>query len=195
VLPTLTAHFAASGLAELEVRRDGWRIRLRRADPAAPTIQAVAMSASGTGPVGGAPSTNGARPGAGLAVGPGRDGPPGSDSVGQATSPSAAGASSASAAGADPSAASPRAFSPAVGTFAPLADLVPGREVRSGEVLGFVDVLGVRQEVVAPVEGRIRRILAEAGEAVEYGQELVRLEAGPIDAPPTEALGAGEGSG
>ncbi len=38
-------------------------------------------------------------------------------------------------------------------------------------------MLGVRQEVVAPADGVVGRYLAEAGEAVEYGQELVRLEA------------------
>ncbi len=47
---------------------------------------------------------------------------------------------------------------------------------RGGDVLGYVDVLGVRQEVVAPGDGIVARLMAEAGEAVEYGQDLVRLE-------------------
>jgi pyruvate/2-oxoglutarate dehydrogenase complex dihydrolipoamide acyltransferase (E2) component len=56
--------------------------------------------------------------------------------------------------------------------------------VRSGDRIGFVDVLGVHQDVVAPVDGLIGSSLAEAGEAVEYGQELVR-----IDLPETAADG------
>ena len=48
--------------------------------------------------------------------------------------------------------------------------------VRAGDRLGTVDVLGVREDVVAPVDGVVGLSLAEAGEAVEYGQELVRIE-------------------
>jgi hypothetical protein len=43
----------------------------------------------------------------------------------------------------------------------------------------FVDVLGMRQDVVATRDGIIGRFLAEPGEAVEYGQELARLD--PVD--------------
>jgi biotin carboxyl carrier protein len=43
-------------------------------------------------------------------------------------------------------------------------------------VLGLIDVLGVTQPVVAPADGVIGRVLASAGEAVEYGQELVRID-------------------
>jgi biotin carboxyl carrier protein len=42
--------------------------------------------------------------------------------------------------------------------------------------MGHIDVLGVRQEVVAPADGIVGRLLVEAGQAVEYGQELVRLD-------------------
>jgi pyruvate/2-oxoglutarate dehydrogenase complex dihydrolipoamide acyltransferase (E2) component len=48
--------------------------------------------------------------------------------------------------------------------------------VRTGEKIGTVDVLGVNQDVLVPVDGVIGTSLAEAGEAVEYGQELVRIE-------------------
>jgi acetyl-CoA carboxylase biotin carboxyl carrier protein len=81
------------------------------------------------------------------------------------------------------------ATSPAVGYFMPLAAAAPGRVVRAGDVLGHVDVLGVRQEVVAPTDGAVSRVLAEVGQAVEYGQELVRLDA---TARPRE--GSGDGS-
>ena len=53
---------------------------------------------------------------------------------------------------------------------------VPGTRVRAGDRLGYVDVLGVRQEVVAPVDGVVGRELVEAGDAVEYGQELIVIE-------------------
>jgi pyruvate/2-oxoglutarate dehydrogenase complex dihydrolipoamide acyltransferase (E2) component len=53
-----------------------------------------------------------------------------------------------------------------------------GRIVRSGDTLGYVDVLGVRQDVVAPVDGVLMRLLAEPGQAVEYGQGLAFVEAG-----------------
>lgn len=68
------------------------------------------------------------------------------------------------------------ATSPAVGIYAPRRDLVVGMRVRSGDKIGTVDVLGVHQDVISPVEGIIGSSLAEAGEAVEYGQELVRIE-------------------
>jgi biotin carboxyl carrier protein len=48
--------------------------------------------------------------------------------------------------------------------------------VRSGDRIGTVDVLGVKQDVTSPVDGIIGSSLVEVGEAVEYGQELVRIE-------------------
>jgi len=58
--------------------------------------------------------------------------------------------------------------------------------VRAGDRLGTVDVLGVREDVVAPVDGVVGLSLTEAGEAVEYGQDLVRIEQ-PDRAPEAEA--------
>jgi len=68
------------------------------------------------------------------------------------------------------------AMSPAVGIYNPRRDLAVGMRVRSGDKIGTVDVLGVQQDVVSPVDGIIGSSLAEAGEPVEYGQELVRIE-------------------
>jgi biotin carboxyl carrier protein len=68
------------------------------------------------------------------------------------------------------------ATSPGVGYFATRDGIASGSQVRAGDLLGHVDVLGVRQEVAAPGDGIVARLLAEAGEAVEYGQDLVRLE-------------------
>jgi biotin carboxyl carrier protein len=69
------------------------------------------------------------------------------------------------------------ATSPAVGYFAAGQGISPGIAVRAGDVIGVVDVLGVRHEVVAPTDGVVGRVLASAGEAVEFGQPLALIEA------------------
>ncbi len=174
VLPALVARFEASGLGELEVRRGEWRVRLRKPIGAAaaggnPASTEAAGSltpaARSTTSAKGAPSsrpTDGAARAAMAAVGPGR----------HAVLTAAPG-----------SASRQLARSPAVGYFAPLEATVRGRAVRAGDVLGHIEVLGVRQEVVAPADGVVARVLAETGQAVEYGQELVRLEVPAADVP------------
>lgn len=67
--------------------------------------------------------------------------------------------------------------SPAVGYFVYGEQLGPGLAVRKGDPLGYVEMLGVRHEVRAPRAGTVRHLVAETGEAVEYGQLLVELEA------------------
>ena len=90
------------------------------------------------------------------------------------------------------------AKTPAVGVYNPRRDLAVGMRVRSGDKIGSVDVLGVLQDVVSPVDGVIGSSLAEAGEAVEYGQELVRIElpeqvvAGEAGAAPEAVATAGK---
>jgi biotin carboxyl carrier protein len=69
--------------------------------------------------------------------------------------------------------------SPAVGYFQPAEGLDVGRNVRGGDVLGHVDVLGIRHDVVASADGVLGRVVVEAGEAVEYGQELIRVDGSP----------------
>jgi biotin carboxyl carrier protein len=66
--------------------------------------------------------------------------------------------------------------SPGVGYFLYADGLGPGLEVAAGDILGHVDVLGVRHEVRAAREGTIRNLVAETGEAVEYGQTLLEME-------------------
>ena len=70
------------------------------------------------------------------------------------------------------------ATSPAVGIFQPRKDLTAGVRVRAGDRLGAVDMLGVAQEVVAPIDGVVGTSLVEAGDAVEYGQDLITIEFG-----------------
>jgi biotin carboxyl carrier protein len=155
VLPDLMARLAASGLGELEVREDHWRIRLRRPAP----------------------------PRAGL---PDRPPDRSAERVERSTRPIATDA------GPAPEAAGPgrvMATSPAVGVFQPRADIRPGARVRSGDRLGIVDLLGLPQDVVAPDDGTIVAILSEAGEGVEYGQDLVEIEPAPDNRYGTDAPG------
>jgi biotin carboxyl carrier protein len=77
------------------------------------------------------------------------------------------------------------ATSPAVGIFQPRAEARAGTRVRAGDRLGAVDMLGVPQEVVAPSDGVVGASLVEAGDAVEYGQDLILIEF--ASASPSEA--------
>jgi acetyl-CoA carboxylase biotin carboxyl carrier protein len=67
--------------------------------------------------------------------------------------------------------------SPAVGFFVYADGLGPGLGVDKGDELGHVEMLGVRHDVRAPRRGTVRNLVTEAGEAVEYGQLLIELEA------------------
>jgi biotin carboxyl carrier protein len=138
VLPALIARLRASRLAELEVRKDGWRIRLRR------DLRAVRRSPRGH--------------------------------AGDAHR-------------ADDEDPSGEARSPAVGYFSPARGLVVGQGVTAGDTLGSVDVLGIAQEVTAPVGGIVSAVLAETGQAVEYGQVLVEIDplADDLGSPEREA--------
>jgi len=152
LLPALIAKLAASGLGEIEVRQGGWKARLRmpaRAEETRAIVNAAEVHA-GHGHGTGSHSTTHGRPDE-------RD----------------------RRANAEPAAAEETkivAKSPAVGIYQPRKDLAVGMRVRSGDRIGSVNVLGVNEDVVSPVDGVIGSSLAEAGEAVEYGQELIRIE-------------------
>lgn len=66
--------------------------------------------------------------------------------------------------------------SPAVGFFVYADGLGPGQAVDKGDAIGHVEMLGVRHDVRAPRGGTVRHLVAESGEAVEYGQIVVELE-------------------
>ena len=66
--------------------------------------------------------------------------------------------------------------SPAVGFFIYADGLGPGRAVSKGDELGHVEMLGVRHDVRAPRAGTVGHLVAESGEAVEYGQVVLELE-------------------
>ncbi|HEX5826018.1 MAG TPA: biotin/lipoyl-containing protein [Candidatus Limnocylindrales bacterium] len=82
----------------------------------------------------------------------------------------------ASAAPADPHRAV--ATSPAVGTFRSGAAV--GTKVQAGDRIGTVDLLGIPQDVSAPIDGTVVDVLIAAGEAVEYGEEIAVIEADPV---------------
>jgi biotin carboxyl carrier protein len=66
--------------------------------------------------------------------------------------------------------------SPAVGFFMYADGLGPGLSVGKGDPLGHVEMLGVRHDVRAPRGGTVRHLVAESGEAVEYGQVVVEMD-------------------
>ena len=177
LLPALIAKLGATGLGELEVREGGWRVRLRRPGDGQAGVPAVGPSSRERRP---GERERAARSGAGpggphlptglTAVGPGRD-------AGHASRDRVVPRD-----GRDGRDGSIRddgrivATSPAVGVFQPRAETRAGTRVRAGDRLGSVDMLGVPQEVVAPTDGVVGASLVEAGDAVEYGQELILLE-------------------
>jgi biotin carboxyl carrier protein len=170
LVPALIAKLSASGLGEIEVGEDRWTVRVRRpADGASGPNRRASERASrsqpghtghGHPPAGfeghrsgraGHGSSNGSTPAA-------ADGAPAHRDTGPADGHRTV------------------ATSPAVGVFQPRSELTPGTRVRSGDRLGAVDVLGIPQEVVAPSDGILGASLAEPGQAVEYGQDLIVIE-------------------
>jgi acetyl-CoA carboxylase biotin carboxyl carrier protein len=157
LLPVLVAKLAASGLAELEVREDAWRVRLRLPGdartvnrPASAGVRAAtrtemhaSMPTAGSAPTQ-APMTT---PMPSDALSPDPDGRP----------------------------ARVVATSPAVGFFRPRPGVSAGNRVRAGDPVGAVDVLGVPQDVVVPADGIVGASLVEPGDPVEYGQEIMEI--------------------
>ncbi|HEY7524264.1 MAG TPA: biotin/lipoyl-containing protein [Candidatus Limnocylindrales bacterium] len=175
IVPALAAKLAATGLGELEVRQGAWKVRVRRPDgdagrPARRASDRPSRAQPGHAGHGHAPgaveghrggrpaaaySGNGSQPPELTPVGPGPTG------------------------GRDARERDPHrdvATSPAVGVFQPAASAQAGTRVRAGDRLGVVDMLGVPQEIVAPADGIVGATLVEAGDAVEYGQELIVVE-------------------
>ena len=82
--------------------------------------------------------------------------------------------------------------SPAVGTFRPGVGV--GTVVRAGDRIAVVDLLGIPQDVTAPIDGTLAEVFAQPGEAVEYGEEIAVVEAVPEPEPFTDATdGSGPG--
>jgi len=190
LLPALIAKLSTTQLGELEVREGDWQVRLRRPYGVGPgegrrvTDKPSRSQPGHEGHGHGRAGVEGGRArGAGSSAGAGS----GSGSAG-APSTGSGGASSNGSGGGTARPGGPRdgetaadrmrtiATSPAVGFFTPGTRAVSGTRVRAGDSLGSVDVLGVREDVVAPADGVVGSTLVEAGTAVEYGQELIRIE-------------------
>jgi biotin carboxyl carrier protein len=164
LLPALIAKLGATGLGELEVRQGSWRVRLRR----------PATASAGGRDRRSSDRSNPDRAGAGAERGSERA-PRGHHHV-EAPAKVRTDARNV-------------AMSPAVGIYQPRKDLTAGARVRAGDRLGAVDMLGVAQEVVSPVDGIVGTSLVESGDAVEYGQELIVIEFAPVQAS-TNGTGA-----
>ena len=195
LLPALIAKLAATGLGEIEVREGPWRVRVRR--PAAadadrgrrpaerPSRAQPGHAGHGHAPAGfeghrsakdgrgsAAHSTNGSNPPL-TAVGPGTQDPESGRSSGGGRSESRPTRSVAT--------------SPAVGVYQPRSDAKPGTRVRAGDRIGAVDMLGIAQEVVAPVDGIVGATLVEPGRGRRIragaGRHRARGRAGRTDVP------------
>ncbi len=150
LVPALVSKLGPGSLGEIEIREDGWAVRVRRFAP-------------GAGRRASDRPADRARH-AGL---PGHTGP---------HAPHAP----AAAAAAEPAPVSDgpvhtAAVAPVVGIFRP--GLAVGARVRAGDRVAVVDLLGIPQDVVAPVDGTLVEVLAQTGDGVEYGQELAVIEA------------------
>ena len=72
--------------------------------------------------------------------------------------------------------------SPMVGTFyrsaspGAAAFVEIGQEVKLGETVCIIEAMKILNEIEADKAGRIRQILCESGQAVEYGQPLFIIE-------------------
>lgn len=184
LLPALIAKLGTTKLGELEVREDDWHVRLRRPFGTAAgegrraTDKASRSQPGHEGHAHGRAAPEGHR--AGRPLGSGGSGLAGTGPGGPLNGTGADG--TAGARDDDGERSRAIATSPAVGIFQPGTRASSGTRVRAGDSIGTVNVLGVPQDVVAPADGIVGETLVEPGTAVEYGQELIRLElAAPAD--------------
>lgn len=148
MLPKLIERLTTSQLGELEVREDGWRIRLRKPIDAANREAHAATDHPRT--------EHSARSGGQQHS----DRTPSPQRIGSQRNEPARGL----------------VTSPAVGYFVARDSVKVGASLRSGDLVGHIDVLGVRQEVASPVAGVLRAMEVQPGQAVEYGQPIARVE-------------------
>lgn len=67
--------------------------------------------------------------------------------------------------------------SPCVGYFAPSPKCPKvGDAITKGQVIGAIMAVGLPNDVVCPFEGTVAEIIAQDGEALEYGQAVLTVE-------------------
>jgi len=151
-LKTLIDLVSESNISELEITEADGKVRIVKSDPAAAMHQMVmpAVTMAGTAPM-----------------------------VQAAVAPTAAAAT----APVEPPAPAGHAVkSPMVGTFyrssspgaKPFVEL--GQEVKEGEPICIIEAMKIMNEIEADKSGRIAQILAENGQAVEFGQPLFIID-------------------
>ncbi len=152
----------SSDIQEVEIERDGTRIRIRKADPPPP----VAMVPDNT-QVNSVPALPPPVPAAAPAASPAPAPPP---APGEASAPA-------------PVATTHHEIkSPMVGTFyrSPAPDAEPyiqiGDKITPGQVLCIVEAMKLMNEIEADVSGRVVEILVENGDPVEFGQVMFRID-------------------
>ncbi|HME00476.1 MAG TPA: acetyl-CoA carboxylase biotin carboxyl carrier protein [Terriglobia bacterium] len=157
----------AKEISEFELEKDGVKVRIKRAAPAAPAAAPVPVLFE---PVPLAPRS----PFSVIADSPGATG----------TSPAPTGqAGAGSVAGAVPPLAEPTEDlhiikSPIVGTFygSPSPNAPPfvkvGDTVFVGQILCIIEAMKLMNEIESEVEGEVARIYVESGQPVEYGELL-----------------------
>jgi acetyl-CoA carboxylase biotin carboxyl carrier protein len=152
-LRDLIEMFKLSGIEELELDRDGFRIRLKRSGT---------LPAAGPAPAFGFPSAA-----------------PSGLSEPAFTMPSA---ESRAAAEDAEEGKFVKVVAPMVGTFyrAPAPDAPPyvqaGDTVKEGQVLGIIEAMKLMNEIKAETAGKIAKIKYENGQPVEFGQPLFLVE-------------------
>ena len=181
LLPALIAKLGTTQLGELEVREGDWQVRLRRPYGSAPGEG----RRSGDKPSRSQPGHEG--------HGHGRAAPEGRGAKGGGAGSGGSGSTNGTGAKDDGDRSRTIATSPAVGIFQPGSRAASGTRVRAGDSLGSIDVLGVPQEVLSPVDGIVGATIVEPGTAVEYGQELIRIELTTPATPATPAASAEAG--
>jgi biotin carboxyl carrier protein len=198
VVPLLIARLDRSELGELEVRHGGWRVRVRRGGAVDDGTSVSAVS-SGAGaherksarratlrprPADAAASASGGTPGPDRPGAPrtasGRLGTPSGNGENPPLEPVGPGSDRAGTVSAGQQDARRVVIrAPAVGYFIPQDGLATGQRVDVDDVLGQIDVLGVRQDVYSLGTGIVSRLFVEPGQAVEYGQELIQVDVVP----------------
>ena len=136
----------SKGLAELSIDTKYIKIKIRGNEPAPVVVAAPAAAAPAAAPV------------------------PAPSSAPQAAAPAAP---------AEEEIVGTKVTAPLVGTFysTPSPDEPPfievGQSVKKGDTLFIIEAMKTMNEIVAPCDGTVSRIMAQSGDMVEYDQTIV----------------------